>query len=67
MGKPRKHWPNGFLHEDDTKPHSMTTWQVTIGDGYTEHCYRFKASNHLSINVMYSLLRIALRMGGYAR
>lgn len=45
----------------------QSTWRVVISDSFVSHEYRFRASSHLSIAVMYGLFMAVLRMAGYKK
>jgi hypothetical protein len=42
-------------------------WTIVIGDSFARHEYRFKASSHLSIAMIFGLLMTILRLSGYKK
>ena len=41
-----------------------TNWVIVIKDGYSSHAYRLRASDHLSVHMVYLIIRAGLRLLG---
>ena len=41
-----------------------TNWVIVIKDGYSSHAYRLRASDRLSVHMVYLILRAGLRLLG---
>lgn len=54
-------------HEENDVLKDQGMWTVTIGDSFVSHRFRFKASSAMSINIVYAILIMGLRLTGFKK